>query len=262
MCNKRLKADGIETTVYRKSTHTGVFLNFCATVPRKWKFGLIYCLLHRAYDICSSQDLFNGEIKKLRTMFSLNGYTTTFFNQVLTKYQDTKEQGPRSPSEPKRGVFFRVPYIGSASVIFQKEMSKLINDKFGQPLRTVYTTCKVGDFFSLKAQSPFLLASNVVYRFTCSLDVNTSYIGKTERHLIARVKEHLDLQGKKQSAVKDHIKDCAACQANTSIDNFTILKHCKNYRDVNVHETFLIRHHKPSLNVQLFNNGGCLLKIY
>ena len=26
----RLKADGIETTVYRKSTHTGVILNFCA----------------------------------------------------------------------------------------------------------------------------------------------------------------------------------------------------------------------------------------
>ena len=38
----------LSTSVYRKPTHTGVFLNYHALVPMSWKKGLIMCLLHRA----------------------------------------------------------------------------------------------------------------------------------------------------------------------------------------------------------------------
>ena len=89
--NVELDANGVRTSVYRKPTHTGVFLNLSAFAPIKWKFGLIFCLLHRAYEICSSQDLFNLEVKRLRDIFSSNGYSYKFFNDVLSKFLAKKD---------------------------------------------------------------------------------------------------------------------------------------------------------------------------
>ena len=62
----RISKTGVETALYRKPTHTGVFLNYAALVPWKWKFGLVFCLIHRAYVICSNPMLFQQEISKLR----------------------------------------------------------------------------------------------------------------------------------------------------------------------------------------------------
>ena len=42
---------GFTSNVFRKPTYTGLILNFSAMCPQKWKFGLIQCLLHRAYTI-------------------------------------------------------------------------------------------------------------------------------------------------------------------------------------------------------------------
>ena len=46
----------VETCVWRKPTHTGLFLNFNAAYPVKWKFGLILCMLHCTKSICSSKN--------------------------------------------------------------------------------------------------------------------------------------------------------------------------------------------------------------
>ena len=43
------------------------------------------------------------------------------------------------------------------------------------------------------------LMANVVYQFTCLRDANSTYIGKTIRHLATRVKEHAT----SPSAIKD-----------------------------------------------------------
>ena len=80
----------IETSVYHKDSNTGVYLNFDAVAPLKWKFGLIYCMLHRAYMICSNQDLFNAEINKLRSLFIGNSYPSKFFDSVLEKFNLAK----------------------------------------------------------------------------------------------------------------------------------------------------------------------------
>ena len=63
------------TTVYRKETHTGVFLNFHAVAPTLWKRGVIMCLLYRAKMICSGVSLFNVEIFALKNMIFHNSYS-------------------------------------------------------------------------------------------------------------------------------------------------------------------------------------------
>ena len=77
--------------------------------------------------------------------------------------------------------------------------------QFDVKLLLLYRTNKVGQYFQLKSETPLPLCSNVVYKFTCSCDTNLTYIGMSSRHLITRVKEHLNLVDLRKSAIKDHI---------------------------------------------------------
>ena len=45
-----------ETTVYHKKTFTGVYLNWTSLTSRKYKVGLIKCLLNRIWKICSTDN--------------------------------------------------------------------------------------------------------------------------------------------------------------------------------------------------------------
>ena len=43
-------------SVYRKPTFSGVFTNFKSFIPTVYKFGLVYTLLHRCFNITSSYE--------------------------------------------------------------------------------------------------------------------------------------------------------------------------------------------------------------
>ena len=243
---------------------SGTLVN--AIVPFKWKFGVIYNLIQRAYKICSSPLHFNVEISKLRSIFSSNGYPKTFFDKVLTKFNESIS-GPRISNVdeiPRNFLYtFKMPFLGRPSVFLKKELSKLIKGKFGVDLNVAYTSCKIGDFFTLKSKTPFILLTNVVYKFSCLGDPSISYIGKTERHIATRMDEHLDRRAEK-SAVTSHINSCVSCATHgVSYDNFSILRKCDTSYSTSIHEAFLIRRYKPLLNVQTPNQGQCvLLKIF
>ena len=69
-----------------------------------------------------------------------------------------------------------------------------------------YTSLKTGSYFNLKFKTRTALKSNVVYKFTCSRDVNTTYIGMSTRHLVTRAREHLQLNSNyAKSAISQHI---------------------------------------------------------
>ena len=80
--------------------------------------------------------------------------------------------------------------------------------------------------------------------------------------MVARVREHLNPGTAEKSAVGKHISKCTLCQDQASIKNFEILRQCHDDYSINVHETLLIRKHNPSLNTQLHDKGGILLKIF
>ena len=46
-------------SIFRKSTYTGLLLNFNAFCPTIWKRALIKCFLRRAYVLCSNMDCFS-----------------------------------------------------------------------------------------------------------------------------------------------------------------------------------------------------------
>ena len=254
-----INVNSFETSVYRKETHTGVFLNFNAAAPNQWKRGLILCLLNRAKSICSSPRLFNDEVNRLKKLFIDNCYPARYFENALKRITNpTQHQDDLDESD----VFsiFRVPYYDRSSMKFAKRISKIISDKFNISIRVVYSTYKVKNYFQLKCRTPLPLLSKVVYRFTCVQDTHISYIGYTKRHMTTRVTEHTDPKYAKKSHVFGHIKACSACSAaNIDLSNFEIVKVCRDIVDSKLSEAFAIKKSKPIINKQLFANGSSLI---
>ena len=253
-----------DSWVYRKQTHTGQLLNFTAACPDKWKKGLIICLLNIAKRLCSSEILFNNEVDKLRKMFKLNSYPISYFNKVLDSFRNPSVTQNNDNDEDANYVLIKIPFIGEQSYTLSKRIKNIIESANNCKVRIIFSSFKIRNYFSLKAKTPYHLLSNVVYKFTCQCDTETTYIGKTKRHLIIRGMEHLALSNVySNSEVKSHLKTCNACYSNMSIDNFKIIKKCSNNFTSIIHEALLIRKLSPSLNKQIFTNGQLYtLKIF
>ena len=254
-----------DSWVYRKPTHTGLMLNFKAICPDSWKRGLILCLLNIAKNVCSSEDLFNLEVDKLRQMFKLNGYPLYYFNKVLDKFLNPSTTNDNVDSNDDVDfVVIKIPFIGDHSYNLSKKLKKLIEDANVCKVRIVFTSFKLRNYFSLKAKTPKHLLSNVVYKFTCQNDSELTYIGETKRHLSTRVKEHLSLNNPYQnSEVKSHIKNCSQCISLASFNSFQIIKKCSDNFNSIINEALLIRRHNPQLNKQMFTKGTSFtLKVF
>ena len=97
-----IREGSLESSVWRKPSHTGLLLNYHAVCPLKWKFGLITCILNRAKAICSTESLFRSEITKLKEMFFKNGYSAWFFNKILNSFYNSRQQENDKTSEDEK----------------------------------------------------------------------------------------------------------------------------------------------------------------
>ena len=88
-----------------------------------------------------------------------------------------------------------------------------------------------------------------------------TYIGVSSRHLITRVREHLNFKSIQESAVKNHILSCDFClSVKFGLNNFSILRKCKSEFHTTVEYMKLyIRKSSPNLNRQLYANGTSFL---
>ena len=63
---RNTEKNAFETSVYRKSTFSGVFTNFESFIPMTYKLGLLETVLFRSFSICFSYAQFHEEIVKLK----------------------------------------------------------------------------------------------------------------------------------------------------------------------------------------------------
>ena len=61
------------TSVYRKSTFSGVCTHFDSLLPDTYKIGIIYTLVNRCFRICSSWSMFRQQLILSREIFEKNG---------------------------------------------------------------------------------------------------------------------------------------------------------------------------------------------
>jgi len=72
------------------------------------------------------------------------------------------------------------------------------------------------------------------------------YVGYTNRHLHQSVAEHSSLN----SSIAKHMHDTQGMSKPNLINNFSVLKKCRNKFDCLIHEMQIIQDLKPTLNLQ------------
>ena len=169
-------------------------------------------------------------------MFLNNGYPSSFFDKILASFQSSNKFSQNISFENS----FCIPYLGKESHHFANRFSALIKNKYNLKISSIYKTFKVVNYFQLKSKTPVALCLNVVYKFLCSCNTNKTYIGMSSRHLITRVREHLNFKSLQDSAIKDHILSCEKCSNNRfDENNFVIIRKCKSEFCSKIHEALL-----------------------
>ena len=209
--------------------------------------------------VSSSWELFHNEIEFLRTIFSKNGYPVDLFWYYVKKFVDSRQTGISNNKVKEDGVetIFSIPFVGKPSITFGRKIRELFKTNYGINVRIVYTSFKVGNYFSLKCRTPLPLMANVVYKFRCLCDIGKTYVGKTKRHLATGAKEH-EIQDK-NSAIRDHISSCSLCTSRFSCSSFHVIDSRRNDLEITIKEALRIKYSKPQLNRQLFNSGSSFI---
>jgi hypothetical protein len=103
-------SDGFQTSVYRKKSLTGTYLNWNSGTSRDYKIGLIKCSVNRAYKISSNKEALNNEIKKITNILRRNEYPIKVISNVIRKHvklmnESAKKDKVEIESVPKKLIY-------------------------------------------------------------------------------------------------------------------------------------------------------------
>ena len=243
------------TSVFRKPTFTGLGLNYLSFCPRIFKINSIKTLLHRAYNICSTYELFDQEIKYLHEYFLKNSYLSSIFYKVLNAFLQNKFSEKVLVSTVSKDIrYFKLPFFGKSSFRVRKQLLGILRKSFPQiDFRFVFTNrYTIGSFLKKPSTLPLDLRSCVIYQFTCPT-CTARYVGSTTRWFKHRVLEHmgrsyrtnLPLSKPQYSAIRDH---CHNSNHALTWDAFKIINSSLFRSDLTILESLVINKMKPQLN--------------
>ena len=69
------------TSLYRKKSFSGVYMNYNNFLPTNYKKGLIDTLLFRSYNICADYSILPNEIEYLNTIWQKNSFPFFFIDK-------------------------------------------------------------------------------------------------------------------------------------------------------------------------------------
>ena len=97
------------TPVFHKPTSTGLFTN--SFIPMTYEKRLLFSLISRYFNICSSYQSFHCELQNFKQIFFLNGYPTSLSHNCIRTFRD-KIFSPKPPvhSCSKKIILFCIPY--------------------------------------------------------------------------------------------------------------------------------------------------------
>ena len=76
--NIRKTQDNIETTFFKKQSHTGLYTRWDSYIPYKYKQNLVLTLLERAFKICSNYKLIHKEFQNILLHFKKMDFQILF----------------------------------------------------------------------------------------------------------------------------------------------------------------------------------------
>ena len=249
--------NSISTSIYRKSTFSGLGLNFTSFVPEQFKINAIKTLLFRCYNICSNWDYIHTELEFLTNFFQNNKFPLHLIQRNIRNFLNktfSPHPKPNKPEEKPSLHYIGLPYYGTLSYDIRKKLNRILKLCFPKTtFRFIFSNPNtIGSLFRHKEPLPPNLISNIVYQFNCP-SCKARYIGLTQRNLTLRVAEHKGLSARTgrpvshplSSAVRNHSvsKNHPYC-----ISDFKIIHKARNDRDLPILESLYIKHLTPELN--------------
>ena len=93
---RRTENNQLETTVYRKKTNNGIYMNWNSHSPQAWKVGTLKNLIRRAAMICSQPEDLQREINHLEKVFcETNEYPTSIVKRIIEEERTRRQQRQR-----------------------------------------------------------------------------------------------------------------------------------------------------------------------
>lgn len=233
-----------ETSVYRKPTFTGQYLNFHSCSPSSHKINIFRNLVNRAKAYCNSDIAYNLEIKRIFSDLINNGYPKKWLNRI---YQERFSIPTHTPNPPNNTVAHNKCHI---SIPYYAGLSERISNilRVHQVLTTFKPQTKLYKFFNshFSTYSPYD-ALNVIYQINCS-KCNAAYIGETSRTAKIRIQEH-QRSFKNSSQISKLVLHALDTDHPPDFSNVKILSTgASNYHSRIFLEGWFTRQHRHAIN--------------
>jgi len=163
---------GIQTTTYRKPTHSGLYTHWTSFIPHYQKRNLVFGLLDRAYKIASTYNAIHSEFMNIKSMLIKNGYPKAYLNRCIMKYLNKKHETSINSFTEKppmtTTISMRLPYVEEISYVVRREMQRLVHRYAITPFqfRYVHESNKLKKIFYIQRQTKSFSS------LKCSLQTN------------------------------------------------------------------------------------------
>ena len=244
------------TSVYRKSSFTGLGMNFFSFCTPQFKINSIRTLIFRAFNICSNFQNIHNEFEFLKSFFKCNGFPINLVCSHIKKFLAKQYSSISSNTDPTSPKFFiSLPYFGPYSERMKLELHKLLNKYFIDisPRIILVNKFTISSFFKYKDTLPLMSRSSVIYKYVCS-QCEAEYVGVTSRALHMRVAEHRGrsfrtnniLANPSHSSIRAHCE--GTCNTPVSSSGFSILDSAPDFVSLCILESLHIFKLNPSIN--------------
>ena len=150
----------IDTTVYRKPTHTNKYLDYSSHHPSAHKAAVVRTLHHRAQTIPSNASLKLEEQQKVDNALDLNGYPRKMINR-FSQLRPTSDVP--SQSTTTNSTYVSIPYVKGTSEAIRRILAPLDIKTTFRPNNTLRQM-----LVHPKDPTPLQDKAGVVYKIPCS----------------------------------------------------------------------------------------------
>ena len=228
--------NSLSTSVYRKPTHTDLYLQWNSHHHLSAKYSVINTLRHGAKTVCSNHHLLEEEEKHVNRALSNCRYPAWALNRARINKNRNKKKNTRMQTTSKK-PYIVVPYMKGLS-----ETCKTICRRHGIDMHLKGNNTIRQLLVHPKDTDDILKKSGVIYRYRCDrVDCGEEYIGESGRTFAESFRKHL----RSPSRIYDHYKTTGH---EVSLDNFSIVGRDDQSMTRLIREAMLIRVNDPSLN--------------
>ena len=265
------------TSVYRKPTDAGIYLNAKSECPLRYKKSILIGFLKRAHKVSTTWELFNLEVKRIKQLLINNGYSNTFVDTEISKFLSKVEQNIDLPVDvPIKTLYYRNQFHDN-----YKQDEQIIKRMVRNNITAHNCNVKVIVYYKCKRTSSYVMMNNqcaknkrpltrnhVVYEFSCPIigcyrnaahKRPNSYVGHTRCSLSHRLSGH-----QQHGSILDHFTESHGVRITRSqiVDNTRIRYTEQDPIRLKILEALVIKFESPSINSQLEAGVSRILKLF